>query len=109
MSIRAYLVEKNEVDSDRDDYYKYEVYRHKDELFNMWKTTHLINLFQWYGYDGLNEDCSGEVELTDEEFEDFMNEFEENTKNWSDYDLEVLSKIKEYFDKGNWLLQLTLL
>lgn len=55
-----------------------------------------------------NDDCSGTVELTDEQFEDFMEEFEENTKKWSDYDLEILKKIKTYFDNGNWLLQLNL-
>ena len=108
MSVRAYLFKKNEVDSEDENYRKYEIYEEKEPFCNMWKTTHLLQLFQWYGYDGLNDDCNGTMELTDEQFENFMEEFEENTKKWSDYDLEILKKIKAYFDDGNWLLQLNL-
>ena len=106
MSIRAYLIERNEIDSDKEGYQKFELYRKKEPFFNVWHSNELIDIFRWYGYDGSNEDCVGDFELTDEQFEDFMKDLEENTKNWSDYDLEILEKIKEYFNEGHWLLQL---
>ena len=106
MSIRAYIIKRKKVESDKNDCDKFIVYRERTELFNVWKTTHLIDLFRWFGYDGSNEDCVGDFELTDEQFEMFMEDYEENTKNWTEYDLEVLEKIKKFFANGNWLLQL---
>lgn len=106
MSVRAYICERSKVKSDKEDYDKFIIYREKEPFFNVWRTTNLIDLFRYFGYDGSNEDCVGDFELTDEQFEDFMNDFEENTKNWSDYDLEIVYKIKEYFENDRWLLEL---
>lgn len=107
MSVRAYLIERVRVDSDKEGYDKTILYRSQTPFFNVWKTNNLIDIFRWFGYDGSNEDCVGNFELTDEGFEDFMNDYEENTKNWSEYDLSVLEKIKNYFEKGDsWLLEL---
>lgn len=106
MSVRAYLIERNEVDCNRPGFQKFEIYRDCTPFFNIWRSNNLIDIFRYFGYDGSNEDCVGDFELTDDQFECFMEDFEENTKNWSEYDLEIVKKIKKYFDEGNWLLQL---
>lgn len=106
MSIRAYIFDENEVDSDKEGFKKYEVYQETEPLFNLWKTTHILDLFRYFGFDGTNEDCVGELEIMDEQLEEFLENKKENTKNWSDYDLETLEKIINYFKDGYWILRL---
>lgn len=107
MSIRAYLSERNEIDSDRENFSKYITYIEREPFFNLWKQDKLFeDLFMYYGFDGTNNDCVGQLELTDEQFEEFWNNKHKYLNKWSGYDLEILDKIKKYFDDGNWLLQL---
>lgn len=106
MSIRAYICERNQVDSERDDSWKYEEYILKECLFNLWRNPNIFDLFINFGFDGTNGDCVGQLELTDEQFEDFVKNKKENTKQWNNSDLQILKKIERYFKEGNWLLQL---
>ena len=106
MSIRAYLIERKRVDSDKENYDKIVTYRHRTPFFNVWRTTNLIDIFQLYGFDGTNNDCIGEFELSDDQFEEFLKDFDDNTRRWSEYDFEILEKIKNYFNEGHWLLTL---
>ena len=106
MSVRAYIFEEKQVKSDKNDCYKYEIYQEKDPMFNVWRQTHLLDLFFAFGFDGTNNDCVGELELTDEGLEEFLKDKEKNTKHWTDYDLEILDKIIDYFKDNNWILRL---
>lgn len=107
MSVRAYLYERNEIDSDIEGFKKYITYIEQEPFFNLWGQDRLFeDLFVNYGFDGTNNDCVGQLELTDEQFAEFCNNKNRYLNKWSDYDLEILNKIKKYFDEGNWLLQL---
>lgn len=98
MSIRAYIFTRKEIESDKEGFRKYEIYEDTDEFFNLTHTTYIIDLFRYFGYDSTNNDLIGQLELTIEGLEDFLNDSEENTKNWTDYDMEVLHKIIKYFE-----------
>ena len=110
MSICAYLMERNEVDSERDDYWKYEEYVSKDVFFEYYCTKDLLDVFRFHGYDGTDYNLVGTLELTDEQFEEFTETYEDNSGyDFNKYDVEILVKIEKYFEDGNWLLQLRLM
>lgn len=101
MSIRAYLFTRKQIKSDKEGFKKYEIYEATNEFFNLTHTTFLINLFKIFGYDNTNHDLIGQLELTIEGLEDFLHESAEITKNWTDYDMEVLHKIIKYFENND--------
>ena len=101
----AYLMFRDEVDSDNDGYRKYVEYISKEVFFNTYDMKKLFNLFQFYGWDSTTDEMLGYVEINDGQFSNFLENYNE-LDSWNAYDLEILEKIKKYFNDGNWLLQL---
>ncbi len=97
MSVKAYKILINHT-TILDNVIKIEKTIEKTPTFNITHHENIFKIFQEYGVDCTNEDCIGQIEIDNLDFENYMDEFD-----FTDEERNILKKIKKDLIIDNYL------